>query len=557
MNYNAIINGNIITKQRSMISMKNKRINYIQNILMPCLIFSVMTGILTGIIIFLFKFASGFAVSLSGDIYGFVRENAIYLPILLMGVALLGLVSTLSVKHLGNCKGGGIPTAIALLRGLIEFRWLRNIVTVFVSALLSFLGGIPLGTEGPSVQMGTAVGRGTVRLFANKHAAWDRYIMTGGACTGFAAATGAPLTGIFFAFEEAHRRFSPMIFMSAASAVISGSATMNILCDLTNTDSAFFHFTINSALPIKYLWSALVVGLVCGFCAVAFTKLYRIIGNFIRERLSRLPIYVKIPTVFVLTATIGYFLSEALGSGHSLVDMMIEGQGIWYMSLICLAVRAILLITANNVGITGGLFVPTLAFGAIVGSLCGNGMITLGLLPEEYYITMVVIGIASFLSASSRTPISAVIFAVEALSGLSNILPIALGVALSYFIIEVIGVTAFTDTVVESKVESEHKGKMPQLIDAHFTVTSDAFVVGKEIRDILWPPTCVVTSVRKNPASVSHGSLIGEGDILHLHYRAYDPEDTFKKLEALIGDQPDDAKAEAHTVNQSHQVPEI
>lgn len=540
-----------------MISMKNKRLNYINNILMPCLIYSVITGILTGTVIFLFKLAAAFVVSVSDDIYSFVREKIIYLPALLSGAALLGLVSALSVKYLGNCKGGGIPTAIALLRGLIEFRWLRNIAMVFISALLSYLVGVPLGTEGPSVQMGTAVGRGTVRLFAKKHTAWDRYIMTGGACTGFAAATAAPLTGIFFAFEEAHRRFSPMIFMSAASAVISGSVTINMLCELTNTDPALFHFKINSVLPIKHLWSALVVGLVCGFFAVAFTKLYRLIGNFIRIRLYRLHIYIKIPTVFALTALIGYFLSQALGSGHSLVDMMIEGRGIWYMSVIYLAVRVILLIVANNVGITGGLFVPSLAFGAMTGSLCAKCMIALGILPEEYYTVLVVVGIASFLSASSRTPISAVTFAIEALSGLSNILPIALGVALSYIIIEVMGVAAFTDTVIESKVEAEHENKTPQLIDTHFTVTSDAFVVGKEIRDILWPPTCIVTSVRKNPASGSHGSLIGEGDILHLHYRTYYPADTFKKLEALIGDQPDNVRTEAHTVNQSHQVPEI
>ncbi len=537
--------------------MKNKRLNYINNILMPCLLFSVITGILTGGLIFLFKCVVNFAVSVSDDIYSFARENIIYLPALLVGAALLGVISAFSVKYLGNCKGGGIPTAIALLRGLIEFRWLRNIVAVFASAFITYLGGVPLGTEGPSVQMGAAVGRGTVRLFAKKHSAWDRYIMTGGACTGFAAATAAPLTGIFFAFEEAHRRFSPMIFMSAASAVISGSATMNILCELTNTDPAFFHFTINSVLPIKYLWAALIVGIVCGLCAVAFTKLYRIIGDFVKVKLYRLPIYVKIPTIFTMTALIGYFISEALGSGHSLVDLMIEGHGIWYMSLIYLAVRAMLLIVANNIGVTGGLFVPSLAFGAMIGSLCAKGMITLGILPEEYYMVLVVVGIASFISASSRTPISAVTFAIEALSGLSNILPIVLGVALSYIIIEVMGIAGFTDTVVESKVEAEHKDKTPQLIDAHFTVTSDAFVVGKEIRDILWPPTCVVTSVRKNALSRSHSSLIDEGDILHLHYRTYHPKDTFVKLEALIGRQREDIRTNAHTVNPKHQVPEI
>ncbi len=536
--------------------MKNKRLNYIKNILMPCLLFSVITGILTGCIIFVFKLAAELVISASGYVYGFVRENVQFLPLLIAGAALLGLLSAASVKYLGNCKGGGIPTAIALLRGIIEFRWLRNIVAVFVSALLTYLGGIPLGTEGPSVQMGTAVGRGTVRLFAKKHAAWDRYIMTGGACTGFAAATSAPLTGIFFAFEEAHRRFSPMIFMSAASAVISGSATTLLLHDLTNTDPRFFHFTLHSVLPIKYIWSAVAVGLVCGICAVFFTKLYQLIGNLIRIKLKRIPLYVKIPLVFVLTCAIGFTVSEALGSGHSLVDMMFEGQGVWYMSFIYLAIRAILLIVANNAGITGGLFVPSLAFGAMIGSLCGNGLIALGILPEEYYTVLVVVGIASFLSASSRTPITAVTFSIEALSGLSNILPVILGVSLSYMIIEITGVASFTDSVVQSKIKKEASGKAPLLVDASFTVAADAFIVGKEIRDILWPPTCVVTSVRKNPHSAYHDALIGEGDVLHLHYTTVDPSLTLQKLEAILGEQATEQRTDTNIISKGHHIPE-
>ena len=71
-------------------------------------------------------------------------------------------------------------------------------------SLLSFLMGVPLGNEGPSVQIGTAVGRGTTRIALRKRFAWDRYSMTGGACAGFAVATGAPISGILFAVEEAH-----------------------------------------------------------------------------------------------------------------------------------------------------------------------------------------------------------------------------------------------------------------------------------------------------------------------------------------------------------------
>ena len=191
--------------------MKKNRITYIKNILFPCLFFSVITGMLTGGIIFLFKLSAAYVIELSGRIYSFVRANPIYLPLLLLGAVVIAFVVAAILKFSPNTRGGGIPTTIALLRGLITFKWAKSLFMLFASAMLTYLGGVPLGNEGPSVQMGTAVGQGTVRIFAKNNQAWDRYIMTGGACSGFAVATGASVSGMLFAIEEAHQKISPRI----------------------------------------------------------------------------------------------------------------------------------------------------------------------------------------------------------------------------------------------------------------------------------------------------------------------------------------------------------
>ncbi len=536
--------------------MKNRSLIYIKNII-PCLLLSVLTGAVTGGVIFLFKYISGHIISLSDRLYGYVRENPIFLPLLIISAAVLGLLSALTLKLLGNCKGGGIPTAIALVRGLMEFKWLRNILAVFGSALITYLGGLPLGNEGPSVQMGTAVGRGAVRLFAKKHEAWDRYIMTGGACAGFAAATAAPITGIFFAFEEAHRRFSPMIFMSASSAAVSASGTIGLLDRLAENEQSLFGFSVFSALPLRFIYNAVIVGIICGLSAIIFTHSYKGIGKFAAEKCSSLSLFIKIPIVFVGVAAIGFGLSGVLGSGHSLIESLMHNEVAFYLILIYLGLRAVLLMIANNVGITGGLFLPTLAFGAMLGSLCGKLLIHLGLIQGEYYPIIVIVGIASFLAASSRTPIMAIVFSIEALGGALNVLPVALGVTVAYIIVESAGISSFTDSVIENKVHSYNKGLSPLLVDTSFTVKAGAFVEGKEIRDILWPPTCVVTSLRKAPDSDPHSPEISVGDILHLHYITHHPEITFQKLEDLLGEQSDEAGAESQKISENHQVPEI
>lgn len=532
--------------------MQSRRI-YIKNFLLPCLLFSTAAGIGAGVLIFLFKLCASYVASLSVSIYAVVRARPAFLPLLIGGAATLGLAASLLLKKVPECRGGGIPTAIAILRGLIRFHWLKSVVSVFFSAMLTYLCGVPLGNEGPSVQMGTAVGRGVVL----RYPAWNRYIMTGGACAGFAAATGAPLTGIFFAFEEAHRRFSPILFLVASIASLTGSVVMKGLCALADVEYSLFHLEAQTVLPMKYFWTAPIVGVLVGLCAAVFTGAYQKIRRFVKKNLKGVPFPLKITLIFVLVAVIGFFSDACVGSGHSLVEDLIESGEAPLRLLIVFCVRAVLLLLANNVGVTGGLFVPTLAFGAILGSLCGQTLVTTGLLPAEYYGVMVVIGVVSFLGASSRTPLMALTFALEALGGLPNLLPIAISVAAAFLIIETLGAPSFTDTIIESKTEAARGGKSAQVVDLRLTVAPGSFVVGKEIRDILWPPTCMILSVLKPEQDKTGGEVgVAAGDVLHVHYQTYDPERTIDDLEALVGAQ-EALHPLVHLPDKNRQVPEL
>ncbi len=500
------------------------------------LLLSCAAGVFTGALIFFFKACASMVLSLSADVYALVRAHPSWLLVFVVAVALLGLLLALLLRLAPDCKGGGIPTSITILRGQTEFHWLSSLLALIPCTLLTFFCGVPLGNEGPSVQMGTAAGRATVRLLAPNSPAWDRYIMTGSASAGFAAATGAPISGIFFAFEEAHRRFSPMIFMSAAMTVISSTATMQLLCRLTGTNVALFHFRPETTLPLSYLWSALAVGLICALGAFAFTKAYETLRTLIKHRLKHVSAAVKLPILFASVALMGFALPDSVGTGHELIDRLAEGQGLWYLLLIAFAIRSVLLIVANNCDVTGGLFVPTLALGALLGALCAQGMIALGLLPEQHYLLMVVIGISSFMSATSRTPIIALTFSVEALGGLSNLLPIAAGVTISYVLVEALGLIGFTETVIEGRIEDSRAQKTPQVMEARYTVVKDSFADGKELRDIFWPPACTVLSIHKH-GKHHHGQQMDAGDELHLRYLTYDCQKTAADLEALLGRQ--------------------
>jgi hypothetical protein len=276
----------------------------------------------------------------------------------------------------------------------------------------------------------------------------------------------------------------------------------------------------------------------------------------LRHRLRFIPKHV---IIFVTTALLGFFSADFIGSGHALIEKLLLGAGVWYTLLIALFVRAILMVAANGEGVSGGVFVPTLAFGALIAALLGRGAVALGIAPAEYGDLYIAIGMAAFLAASARTPLTALVFAAEVLSGVQNILPIGIAVTAAFMVIEFSGKVSFADTIIESKAHAAHDGRVPLIFNTYITVKENSFAAGKELRDLLLPPTCAVLSIEmKNPASTLHSAAtLCEGDVLHLHYRTYNAKESIRSLEAIFGKQEQrPEKEKIHFGSESHVVPE-
>ena len=517
--------------------MRKKLFNHFTNLLLPCLGFSVLTGLCSALLITLFKILAEWAVHTSASLYGVVRENPVWLPLLVLGAAAIGFAASLLLSVSHSCKGGGIPTSVAAIRGIIGFKWVAGAFLLPVSALMSFLAGLPLGTEGPCVQMGTAVGNGVIRCFGGrKHQVWRRYLMTGGASAGFSIATAAPVSAIIFSMEELHKHFSPMLLSIASISVITAQIAARALSAMGIGSMTFFSLPEMQSLPLSKLYAPILVGLLVGVCSIFFTRLYHFVDRTMRKLLGKLSIKLLFPILFALISIIGFFFADTLSSGHSLVESLLAPGAVWYMLILLFLVRAISMTVCNTSGATGGVFLPTLAFGAIIGALCANALLSLGWIGTEHYMLIVVLGITSFLGSTSRIPLTACVFAIEVLSGINNVIPIVLATAAALLVVEASGIEDFTDTVINATMHRIAKGKKETVVEATLTVCKNSFVIGKELRDVLWPNACVVVSFQSSAHTEAHGA-ISEGDVITVRYTTYDPQETQRELNALVGEQ--------------------
>lgn len=520
--------------------MKSKKLNQLINLIIPALVFGSVSGFFTAVIVVFYKFCGQKAVELMDSGYHALGEHLYLLPVVLGVLFGISVLMSFCYKKVPNINGGGIPTAIGILRGRISFKWFRSLVGTFTASLLSFLIGIPLGTEGPSVLIGAAVGRGIMQPFKN-HKAWDRYTMSGGACGGFAVATGAPVAGVMFAVEEAHQRFSPMIFMVSAVSVAASFVTTEILGPILGVDPRLFPKMELYDLGINELWIAAVVGVAFGLFAVAFLKFYRIVSKLVSGRLSKIPHYVRIFVICALTLGAGLLSLEFISTGHHLMFEVMEGGfGILMLCGILLA-RSCLTVFANTNGITGGIFIPIMAIGSVFAALVAKSAIWLGL-GEEYYLVIIVIGVAACIGSMMKMPLTAIIFSVEALSCYGNIIHVVVAVALGYAITEIFAAKSINDIVLENRLEAMHANTKSKVYDTFVTVREDSFAVGKQIRDILWPANLFVLSVKystRNTVVVDEhgGNDLRAGDVLHVRYSTYDEEITKHEITAIVGSQ--------------------
>jgi H+/Cl- antiporter ClcA len=500
--------------------------------------YGIICGSATGAFIFLFKFLAKKAEEVSHFIYSVAKTSPLYLVLVFVGLAVFALAMSFLHRKVPAVKGGGIPRSEGVLRGILSFDWLKTLVGTFVGSMFSFLCGLPLGSEGPAVLMGTSLGAMCGKMSKNR-STWSRYVMTGGAGAGFAVATGAPLSGILFALEEIHKRFTPMLVLTVSFSVVSATYVNQLLCQLFGINPNLFEIEAFGIIELSHVGYLLLLGVLIALAVGLFDWSIDFVSKICKKYKKILTSPIKLLCVFLLTGVFALCFSEGIYSGHHLILEVAETGKTFGVLFAILAVRLLMMLLVTGSGATGGIFIPTLAIGATAGALIAKLLVLIGL-PNELFPFFVFLGMCAFIGGTLRAPLTAAVLFVEFTGQFTNLFFVALVIFTVTFITEIFNQVPFYDLTLENMEHEQNEGREAKISCFEMKVSENAFVVGKTVRDIMWPSSSVVIGIKRAEEKKDDMDNDGEkklfvGDTVILRARYFDEEELKNLLFGLVG----------------------
>ena len=412
-----------------------------------------------------------------------------------------------------EAAGSGIPHLKAVLDHLRQLAGPRVLPVKFVGGLLAIGSGLALGREGPTVQMGGAVGQivgGWLRCTTRER----RTLVAAGAGAGLSAAFNAPLAGLVFVLEEVQRDFGANVF----AATLAASVTADIIARLLLGQMPVFHVSIDAIPELNLLPLASIVGLAAAVLGIAFNRgLLASLNAFdrLRARMSLAPAAVA----GLLTGLVLWFSPELVGTGRGVMESMLNGE----MGLLALAaifaVRFVLTLAGYGCGAPGGIFGPMLILGAAMGLAIADGAGTFVALSTNDLRAVAVVGMAAYFAAVVRAPLTGIVLMVEMTGQYALVLPLALASAIAYGVAEYLRDPPIYQALLERELRAarDHE-QLTQPLLLELQVVSGAPFDGRRVRDLALPSGCLVVAIERAGANLvpTADTALGAGDRVHV-----------------------------------------
>jgi H+/Cl- antiporter ClcA len=340
--------------------------------------------------------------------------------------------------------GSGIPqvmAAVDLQDARVDRSWiapllgLRVALVKIVSSAVCVAGGGVVGREGPTLQVSASIFYtigGRIRAFSPMVAleSW----MLAGAAAGMAAAFNTPLGGIVYAVEELASKF----FWRVRTTVLSAVLVAGLVSQWLVGSYLYLGFPRIGDVGFSVIPAAFVVGVAGGALGAAFGDATFRLHGWLRRRIA----VRRVKTGLAVAVLCGLALAalhlvdaRAIGPGNRLTSDILGGETVGNLELI--AVRFAGTMVSYISGAGGGIFAPSLAIGASLGSWVSSWW------SGSNAVLLALLGMIAVLTGVTRAPFTSFVLILEMTDRHSAIFPMMLAALVALGSARVVGTASF------------------------------------------------------------------------------------------------------------------
>ena len=272
---------------------------------------SIFIGAITGLIVVSYRISLDYVVDFRNKFF----TNQISLALLFL---ILSILIQIMLNIAPLISGSGIPQVMALLKEKLKFNYVLELPFKFIGGVFAIFMGMSLGREGPSIHLGSLVSDGMIKIFKLPEKN-EKFLKTAGASAGLAAAFNAPLAASIFAVEELHKKFTPLLLVTAIISSVTSNLMSIIFLGNHVVFEGFDRFYNPFVTNFKSLSFEFILLLTLSLLMVIFADLFNYTLLKFQDIYKSIKInkYLKIYLIAILSLLFIVYLPEITGGGHS------------------------------------------------------------------------------------------------------------------------------------------------------------------------------------------------------------------------------------------------
>jgi len=454
---------------------------------------SLMVGVLTGLLVVAFRLCLHASTTWRHGVMNDLREAG-WETLLLWGagVSAVGLVLGVAVRRWPFVRGSGIPQVKGVMLRQLDIKWFPEIVVKFFGSLSAQALGMSLGREGPGIQLGSFVGEGMLGFSRRPHLE-RKFLVSSGAAAGVAAAFNAPLAGVMFVLEEIHKTLSPLMLTCAMGA----SVVANMVAGRFFGLQPAFHFELVDPLPLRFFPFILLLGVLIGFSGDLFKRL--LYGAQSLYGYLRIPRVLRPVPPLLVSFFLGIHFFEVTGGGHEMIEALVDVDAPMHSLLMLLGMKVLLTVFCYGSGVPGGIFLPLLLMGALIGHIFGLVLVEFGMIEPPRILNFMILGMAAQFTSIVGAPITGSVLILE-LTGNLNHLSGLVGICMvSYATVHMIKSRPVYDVLLEGMLtrNPDLRREDPRKAILEVPVQAGSRLEHKTVKEIPWPAGTLVVGIRR------------------------------------------------------------